>query len=239
MAKRRKDQPAQSKKKFALQLTRKGVGLLVCLVVLISAWTFTLGVLVGRDTAPVKFDIKKLEKRLAALKAYDLKEKLKRFKISSNDAEEKNPELGFHEALKTTKSDIQFPAPIPKQLLDKIKPATPPPKAAAAKPEKSEEKKKIAKTTETPKTKPKPEPTGSQKRFTVQVAATKDLKDADRMVSRLKTKGYPAYKVLGKVPGKGIWFRIRVGPYKNKDEAKKALAKLKKNKLKGFILNYK
>lgn len=235
--KRRKDQPAQSKKKFAMQLTRKGVGLLVCLIVLISAWTFTLGVLVGRDTAPVKFDIKKLEKRLAALKASDLKEKLKRFKISSNDAEEKNPELGFHEALKTTKSDIQFPVPIPKQVMDKIKPETPP-KSAAAKHEKSEEKKKIAKTTETPKTKPKPEPTESKKRFAVQVAATKDLKDADRMVSRLKTKGYPAYKALGKVPGKGIWFRVRVGPYKNKDEAKKALAKLKKNKLKGFILNY-
>ena len=220
--KRRKDQPAQSKKKFTLQLTRKGVGLLVCLIVLISAWTFTLGVLVARDTAPVKFDIKKLEKRLAALKASDLKEKLKRFKISSGDAEEKKPELGFHEALKTTKSDIQLPAP----------------KAAAAMPEKSEEKKKIAKTTETLKTEPKPEPTESKKRFTVQVASTKDLKDADRMVSRLKTKGYPAYKVLGKVPGKGIWFRIRVGPYKNKNEAEKALAKLKKNKLKGFILNY-
>jgi cell division protein FtsN len=215
---RRKDQSAQSKKKFALQLTRKGVGLLVCLIVLISAWTFTLGILVGRDTAPVKFDIKKLEKRLAALKASDLKEKLKRFKISSNDAEEKNPELGFHEALKTPKSDIQLPAPIPKQVLDKIKPATPP-KAAAAKPEKSE-------------------PTESQKEFAVQVASTKDLKDADRLISRLKTKGYPAYKVLGKVPGKGIWFRIRVGPYKGKDEAKKALAKLKKNKLKGFVLNY-
>jgi cell division protein FtsN len=224
----RKDQSAQSKKKFALQLTRKGVGLLVCLIVLISAWTFTLGVLVGRDTAPVKFDIKKLEKRLAALKASDLKEKLKRFKISFNDGEEKRPELGFHEALKTTKSDIQLPAPIPKTL----------PKAAAATPEKSEEKKKIAKKTETPKTEPKPEPTESQKRFTVQVASTKDLKGADRMVSRLKTKGYPAYKVLGKVPGKGIWIRIRVGPYKNKNEAEKALAKLKKNKLKGFILNY-
>ena len=215
---RRKDQSAQSKKKFALQLTRKGVGLLVCLIVLISAWTFTLGILVGRDTAPVKFDIKKLEKRLAALKASDIKEKLKRFKISSNDAEEKKPELGFHEALKTTKSDIQLPAPIPKQVLDKIKPATPP-KEAAAKPEKSE-------------------PTESQKEFAVQVASTKDLKDADRLISRLKTKGYPAYKVLGKVPGKGIWFRIRVGPYKGKDEAEKALATLKKNKLKGFILNF-
>ena len=103
-------------------------------------------------------------------------------------------------------------------MLDKIKPATPP-KAAAAKPEKSK-------------------PTESQKEFAVQVASTKDLKDADRLISRLKTKGYSAYKVLGKVPGKGIWFRIRVGPYKGKDEAEKALAKLKKNKLKGFVLNY-
>ena len=225
----RKDPPAQSKKKFALQITRKGVGLMVCLVVLISAWTFTLGVLVGRDTAPVKFDIKQLEKKLAALKASDIKEKLARFKISSNDAEEKKPELGFHEALKTTKSDIHLPAPIPKPA--------PPPKAEAAKPELPETK-KVEKRTETPKTEPKPEPAESQQRFAVQVAATKDLKDADRMVARLKTKGYPAYKAIGKVTGKGIWFRIRVGPYKNKNEAEKALTRLKTDKLEGFILNY-
>jgi len=235
MAKKRgKDPSAESKKKFALQLTRKGFGLLVCLVVLISAWTFTLGVLVGRDTAPVRFDIKKLEKRLAALKAIDIKEKLKRFKISANDAEEKNPELGFHEALKTAKSDIQLPALMPKRPVpDETKPP-PPAKAAAAKPEKSKEKKKVAKTTKTPK----PEPVKSQKRFAIQVASTKDLKDADRLVSRLKTKGYSSYKVLGKVQGKGIWFRVQVGPYGNMDEAEKALAQLKKIKLKGFILNY-
>ena len=223
---RPKAKQAASKKKFAPQLTRKGVGLLICLIIVISAWTFTLGVLVGRDTAPLKFDIKKLEKRLAALKASDLREKLKRFKISSNDPKEKKPELGFYEALQTTKSDIQLPAPIP----------TIPPKAAATKSQKPEQEKNSI--TKTPTPEPKPKPSGSQKKFTVQVASTKDLKYAERIITRLKTKGYPAYKAIGKVPGKGIWFRVRVGPYKNKDEAEKVLAKLKKKKLKGFILNY-
>ena len=215
-----------------MQLTRKGVGLLVCLVVIISAWTFTLGVLVGRDTAPVTFDIKKLEKRLAALKVSDLKKKLKRYTISSKGEKDKKPEFGFHKALKTTKSDIQLPAPIPTPT------PKPSPKTSAPMLEKPEDKKKAAKTIETPKTVSKPKPTQSQKRFAVQVASTKDLKDADRLVSRLKAKGYPAYKVMGKVKGKGIWIRVRVGPYGNMDEAEKTLAKLKQIKLKGYILNY-
>ena len=217
--KRSKAQPSRPKKKFALQLTRKGVGLLICLVVLISAWTFTLGVLIGRDSAPLEFDISALEKKLAALKALDIKEKLKRFKILSDDVEDIKPDLGFHEALKTTKSDIQLPDPPPEPVSDKTDPPAPP-TAAVSKPNASVVEKDSIQKREPP----------------TQTQTGKS--DSDKMVTRLKRKGYPAYKAIAKVPGKGIWFRIRVGPYPNKDEAQVALTELKRNKLKGFILNY-
>ncbi|MDP7417006.1 MAG: hypothetical protein QF888_03315, partial [Desulfobacterales bacterium] len=40
----------------------------------VAAWMFFLGILVGRGTAPVKFNIEKLQKKLAALKAEDINE---------------------------------------------------------------------------------------------------------------------------------------------------------------------
>jgi cell division protein FtsN len=43
--------------------------------------------------------------------------------------------------------------------------------------------------------------------------------------------------VIGKVPGKGIWYRVRVGEYPNRVEASKMLASLKKEGLKPVIVN--
>lgn len=237
--KRSKAQPTTPKKKFALQISRKGLGLLICLVVLICAWTFTLGVLVGRDSAPLEFDINALEKKLAELKALDIKEKLKRFKILTDDAEDIKSDLGFHEALKTTKSDIQLPDPRPEPVSDKRKPPAPL-TAAVSEPKEAGVEKDTIEKREPPNQieAVKPDSDNSQRKYTVQVASIRNLKEADKMVTRLKRKGYPAYKAIAKIPGKGIWFRIRVGPYPNKDEAQVALTELKRNKLKGFILNY-
>ena len=48
------------------------------------------------------------------------------------------------------------------------------------------------------------------------------------MVKKLKGRGYPAYKTIAMVPGKGIWFRIRVGRYSSRDAAADIVGKLKK-----------
>ena len=55
-------------KKYLLQLTIKGFFLGLCLLFLISGWMFVLGVLVGRGTAPINFDIQALQKELLELK---------------------------------------------------------------------------------------------------------------------------------------------------------------------------
>lgn len=69
------------------------------------------------------------------------------------------------------------------------------------------------------------EPAGSG--FEIQVAALRLRGEADAIVKRLATKGYPAYVVT---PAKGspAMFRVRVGKYKERREADTIAAKLQK-----------
>ncbi|MDP7077160.1 MAG: hypothetical protein QGI64_02665, partial [Desulfobacterales bacterium] len=66
------------------------------MIFFVAAWMFFLGILVGRGTAPVKFNIEKLQKKLAALKAEDINEKLTRFTIGS-DFDKHKADLDFYE----------------------------------------------------------------------------------------------------------------------------------------------
>ena len=60
------------------------------------------------------------------------------------------------------------------------------------------------------------------------MAAFKAAGDADKLVAELKKKGFVAYRAIGKVPGKGLWYRVRVGKYNAKAGASSTIAKLKK-----------
>ncbi len=62
--------------------------------------------------------------------------------------------------------------------------------------------------------------------FAVQVAALNARGEADAIVHRLTTKGYPAYVVP---PGDGaVMYRVRVGKYKTRREAEPIATKLQK-----------
>ena len=64
----------------------------------------------------------------------------------------------------------------------------------------------------------------------------RDPQIADRMVARLKDKWYPAYKAVAEVPGKGIWYRVRIGSFKNRAAAQSTLERLKKDKIEAVLL---
>jgi len=224
-----KGKTASKKKKSALQLTRRGIALWMGVAVVVSAWTFVLGIMVGRETAPVKFEIKRLEKKLAALRATDLKKELKRFKIDFTASDEKS-DFGFYEALKSEKNEIKLP-PIPV-----VKKKTPPPapkKDTAAKKQVKKEPEKPAKVVAVKK-----RTEYSTKKLTVQVASLRDVNDAGRLIITLKKLGYPAYMKPAKIPGKGTWYRVRIGSFKTKTEASRTLARLKKAQYKGIIIKY-
>ncbi len=85
------------------------------------------------------------------------------------------------------------------------------------------------------KSKPAPPPMADQSQpaavtsggFAVQITALRDRGEADAIVKRLVTKGYPAY-VLNPVPGKPPVYRVQVGRYKNRGDADRIAGRLKK-----------
>ncbi|RJQ63415.1 MAG: SPOR domain-containing protein [Desulfobacteraceae bacterium] len=223
LIRKRKGKPSTSEKESAVPLTRRSVWLWVFLVLFFSAWMFGLGILVGRGTAPVRFDIEKLQKELATLKEKSLRSELLRFKIDRNTIEEK-PDLPFYEALKATTEESPLPPPPPekKESLPKKVDPKPVKEEPPASPVEPKEEQRQA------------EP--KEDRISIQVASLQDRKDADKLVTILRVKGFPAYRTLVEVPGKGVWFRIRVGPYEKREEAFQAMFRLKKEKYAGFVV---
>ncbi|MBI5379032.1 MAG: SPOR domain-containing protein [Nitrospirae bacterium] len=91
--------------------------------------------------------------------------------------------------------------------------------AGTAKKETEKTKTKVAK-----KEQPAKEPAG--KRFSVQVGAFKERRDAEQLLLSLKDKGYSARLDVAELPGKGTWFRVRVGKFADRSEADQLVTKL-------------
>jgi cell division septation protein DedD len=221
----------KEKKASPRAIPKKNILFRVFLIFFASAWMFVLGVLVGRGTAPVHFDIQNLQKELAALKEAVLQKEIKRYKINSPDTSDK-PDLGFHEALKAPAEG----AGSKKRLSDRPKAD----RRDKAKKRLTKTKPAAASTAIKPGVPSGPLRSGKQEKpgrgLTIQVASSRDLGFADSLVDRLKAKKYPAYRVTAKIPGKGTWHRVRIGRFDNRAEASHFLSRLKKENLKGIIV---
>lgn len=62
-------------------------------------------------------------------------------------------------------------------------------------------------------------PAGSEDGFQLQIASFKEQADADALVETLRKRGHHAFSIAADVPGRGIWHRVRIGPFKTKFEA--------------------
>ena len=60
-----------------------------------------------------------------------------------------------------------------------------------------------------------------QGQYAVQLASFPDLRIAREMKESLRSKTYPAYIETVELPGKGTWYRVKVGGFTTEDEAKK------------------
>ena len=231
MVKKVKEEKALSKKRKPSS-SRKGLALWIFLIFFVSAWMFILGILVGRGTAPVQFDIEKLQNELAALKEDVVQEELERFKIDSNAAGNKT-EMNFYEELKVTKDEDslnidtseQKKEPLPQNAVSEPKKIGPSEEALSVKAHQESKPETISKTDI------------AIKNLTIQVASFKDPNVAEKMVEELNKKGFPAYRSIGKVPGKGIWYRVRIGHFSSKSEAESILKMLKKDRLNAILVN--
>jgi len=64
-------------------------------------------------------------------------------------------------------------------------------------------------------------PEGNDQGFQLQVASFKDQAEADRAVEDLRKRGHRAFRQAAHVPDRGLWHRVRIGPFKSKLEAQK------------------
>jgi len=222
---RKKNKKVSLAQKPFLVLSRRAITGWAVAVLFVCAWMFGIGVLVGRGTSPLKIDISQLQKKLQITRA-ELKKKELRQTLKKSDSGKDKPELEFYETLKKSGEDAKISEmPVPPVIEKKIDPALP---KTSAKPKKESKKrltrtqKKITGQAALPERQPVDKP------YTIQVAAFKAARDADKMVAELKQKGFTAYRAIGKIPGKGIWYRVRVGEFNNKAEAGSTMAKLKK-----------
>ncbi|PID40208.1 MAG: hypothetical protein CR984_04430 [Proteobacteria bacterium] len=200
------------------------------LVLFVATWMFVLGVLVGRGTAPVSFDMQVLEDELVAMRDAILKSEQEAAKKVMRGEIPKDS-LDFHEALKKDGPDtaVEIPTgPLPASAPLE----TSPPDDAPAIPHKSRPV-LMPKKTSLPLKKPPPgsapdKAATEEDSLTIQVASLKDGEAADQIVANLKKAGYPAYLSRSYIPGKGLWFRVRVGRYQNRDQAAADMHRLAK-----------
>lgn len=64
--------------------------------------------------------------------------------------------------------------------------------------------------------------------FTLQLSAFQTRPDADRFAARLRDRGYAPYILAAEVPGKGTWYRVRMGSFASKEAAGRYLADFKR-----------
>lgn len=200
-------------KKTFFGLRKHGNIMWIGMIILSSVWMFVLGIFVGRGTAPVKFDIEKLQKELIALKETVLNEQKERFKAFMETAQKKT-DLGFYEALKAhngtddlekgmTKKGPARKAPVPAESVPSVGTA------------------------------------GDEgKTLTIQLSSLRDIEAADALVAKLKQQGYRAYRTTARIAGRGVWYRVRVGYYENKTEAEPIMKQMNRDKYKPYLVKW-
>ena len=191
-------------------------------------WVFTLGILVGRGTIFKNKTFQQIEKRLSPSE----KELPPPVVEVTDPPASPDQKLTFYDNLSTSRQKPdpeKFKTPPPKiEPVEVAPPSDPPPsgngtamtdlsKAKAGAP--AEAKKEPAT--------PKPVSPGEEPgvRFTVQVAASDTMEQAEKMAQRLKQNGYDAYYYEVEVNGRR-YVRVRVGRYSTREQAQAVMAEL-------------
>ena len=83
-----------------------------------------------------------------------------------------------------------------------------------------------------------PVPAGRQGGYEIQVASFQASNDADAFVLELRNRGHQAYRQAAYVPDRGLWHRVRIGPFKHKYQAQSYRKKLeKKERISTFLVD--
>ncbi len=150
-------------------------------------------------------------------------------------------EFTFYEELKRGSQEPEPAAPETAAVLA----AAPVDAPAAAEPEPAAETTPGAVSAPAPK--PEPAATATEvaakaetaEKYTVQVSAFEEPQAAENLSSHLREKGYRAYTMAKRLPGRGTWYRVRVGRFESRSEAEEMAAQLEQQEnLSTFITPY-
>jgi cell division septation protein DedD len=235
-------------------VTRKGVILWGCVFMLVGAWLFLLGILVGRGLVPQPFELNSFERELEAQRAEEISIAQARLE---QDAQEGLPAEPLRiEDLRQPKVDTRVRAvrresvigPDGVRLKKRRVPPKPNPLGKAQRPDKTRQRSAVVKATSAasapvaaataPKANAKPSRSaaprggnfslaGMKAKFTIQVASVREQAAAERIIKKLKQAGHPAYQTVSPSSSNGIWYRVRVGAYDTRKAAETALGGFK------------
>jgi len=81
-------------------------------------------------------------------------------------------------------------------------------------------------------------PEGREGSFQIQVASFRSAPDADAFVLDLRKRSHRAYRQAAYVPDRGLWHRVRIGPFKTKYEATLYKGQLERaERIAGFVID--
>jgi cell division septation protein DedD len=81
-------------------------------------------------------------------------------------------------------------------------------------------------------------PAGKDGRYQIQVASFKGLQQAEHFVAQLRQRGHSAHRVAALVPNRGLWHRVRIGPFENNYEAQQYRKRFeKKERMAAFVVD--
>lgn len=154
-----------------------------------------------------------------------------------DDAESPAEDAVIAKVNPTPPPPVPTPEPVPTPAPKTPAPKTPPPKTPAPKTpaptpdaraaqlaeiarsvaeEKRAEEAAKAKSAQKPAM-PKVDPSGN---YTVQIGSFQDQNQANSLAGALKSKGYPAFVKPMATPNNKYWYRVRVGTFRNVEDAK-------------------
>lgn len=224
------------KEKYELSLDTRQIGTITVATLVVVGGVFFLGVVVGKKLAG--------ELPPAEQQPVDLLSQLDR-KTEALETVKADAALTFQDEL-TRKAPVAEapppkPPPEPVRVVEAPKPVAPPepePVKVAEAPKPAPPPEPEVKLPEMPKAEPvatrthdggglkeafgkvqrAPE-TAADGAWTLQLSAYQDRDEADRFAAGLRDKGYAPYIIEANLPGKGTWFRVRMGRFGSKDAA--------------------
>lgn len=226
--------------------------------IFLAAWMFLLGIVVGRGTSPVKFDTERFQQRLEFLARSQDEQKVQEAEKvdlsffgalehpipteGSKRADEAEEIVPMKDGSVTeTRSPDKIPMKLSRKTLTDRRHLLKKSKKGSS--ESKGEKKnkgntksqKISAQKNDSGSRQSDTPKGSSGKYTIQIAAYKDFKDAVTQMAQLEKKGFKSYREKTSINGE-TWYRVRAGSFSTLDEAKAFVKKLEKARIKGLII---